>query len=417
MSIFSKPISRLGTEDLEELLKEAAVENVRLEFKLEVPGKDETLKKLSSFANTFGGFLVVGARASSADGRLQTLSGVELQDGYKQKVVQWSFDGASPPLNVEVSDPIPAPGAPDRFCYVIYTAESDLTPHFLNGRKGVYVRTDEFSARFEARLANENDVRHLLDRRKVVRERRAGLLARARKRFATFARRRYAELAAAGKTDRKEFGARLELCVCPRFPARPVCRQGDLAPLLRDNSVPWRQVGFPRLGNGIVSQHESAIILQGTQSFSIIEANIWGMLFYGTEIETETTTAPGVHLHGFIGSVLVFIRHAGRFLHALGYSGPVIVETALASVLGVDWLHFPHRNFASTLPGSELDDEVEFASATTSEALRESPDTVAMEVLREVFFSVNLPQLVDTPQKLENLVLKGYEYNCWRNSN
>jgi hypothetical protein len=64
MSIFSKPISKLGTEDLEELLKEAAVENIRLEFKLEVPGKEETLKKLSSFANTFGGFLVVGAGAS-----------------------------------------------------------------------------------------------------------------------------------------------------------------------------------------------------------------------------------------------------------------------------------------------------------------------------------------------------------------
>jgi hypothetical protein len=338
---------------------------------------------------------------------------VELQDGYKQKVVQWSFDGASPPLSVEVSDPIPAPGVTGRFCYVIYTAESDLTPHFLNGRKGVYVRTDEFSARYEARLANENEVRHLLDRRKLVRERRAGLLARARKRFATFARRRYAELAAAGETDRKEFGARIELCVCPRFPARPVCRQGDLAPLLRDNGVPWRQVGFPRLGNGIVSQHESAIILQGAESFSIVEANIWGMLFYGTEIGTETRTASGVHLHQFIGSVLVFVRHAGRLLQALGYSGPVVVETALASVLGVDWLHFPRGNVASPLPGSELDDEVEFAIATTSEALREGPDAVAMDVLREVFFSVNLPQLVDTSQKLGNLVLKGYDYNFW----
>ena len=414
MSIFSKPTSRHVTEDLEELLKDAAVENVRLEFKLEVPGKDETLKKLSSFANTFGGFLLVGAKAGSADGRLQALPGVELQDGYRQKIVQWSFDGASPPLTVEVSDPIPAPGVPDRFCYVIYTAESDLTPHFLNGRKGVYVRTDEFSARFESRLANENEIRHLLDRRMLVRQRRVGLLSRARKRFATFARRRYAELAAAGKTDRKEFGARLELCVCPRFPAVPVCSQDDLAGLLRDNCVSWRQVGFPRPSSGIVSQHESAVILQGSESFSIIEANIWGMLFYGTEIETESGTAAGVHLHQFIGSVLVFLRHAGRFLHALGYSGPVLVETALVSILGIDWLHFPHGNVASPLPGSELDDEIEFAVATTGEILREHPDAVASDVLREVFFSVNLPELVDTPQRLRGLILRGYDYNFWQ---
>ena len=65
MSIFSRPISKLTTGDLEELLRDAAAENVRLEFKLETPSKDEMLKKLSSFSNTFGGFLVVGAKASS----------------------------------------------------------------------------------------------------------------------------------------------------------------------------------------------------------------------------------------------------------------------------------------------------------------------------------------------------------------
>jgi len=41
---------------------------VRLEFKSEVPTKDEVLKKLSSFANTFGGYLVIGAKANGADG-------------------------------------------------------------------------------------------------------------------------------------------------------------------------------------------------------------------------------------------------------------------------------------------------------------------------------------------------------------
>lgn len=40
-----------------------AVENVRLEFKRDVPGRDETLKKLSSFAKTFGGQVILGAKA------------------------------------------------------------------------------------------------------------------------------------------------------------------------------------------------------------------------------------------------------------------------------------------------------------------------------------------------------------------
>lgn len=47
MSIYTTPLSRIGAADLQELMAEGAVENVRLEFESEVPNKDETLKKLS----------------------------------------------------------------------------------------------------------------------------------------------------------------------------------------------------------------------------------------------------------------------------------------------------------------------------------------------------------------------------------
>jgi len=109
MAIFAKPITQIAAADVQELLQDEAVENVRLEFKSKVPDKDETLKKLSSFANSFGGFMVIGAKANSADGRIEDLPGVDARPGYKQKVVQWCFDAISPPLIVEVSDPIPLP--------------------------------------------------------------------------------------------------------------------------------------------------------------------------------------------------------------------------------------------------------------------------------------------------------------------
>ncbi len=98
MSIYTKPVSQIVTADLQELLDAAAVENGRLEFKSEkVPRKDETLKKLSSFGNTFGGLMVVGAKAKSSDGRIEGLPGVDVEAGYKQKLVQWCFDAVSPP--------------------------------------------------------------------------------------------------------------------------------------------------------------------------------------------------------------------------------------------------------------------------------------------------------------------------------
>jgi len=128
MSIFGTPLARITTSDLQELVQEVAVENARLEFKLLIPTKDETLKKLSSFANTFGGFMVIGAKANSATGRIEYLPSVNIEAGYKQKVVRWCFDGASPPIIVQVSDPTPAPAGNAKVCYVVHMAESDTAP-------------------------------------------------------------------------------------------------------------------------------------------------------------------------------------------------------------------------------------------------------------------------------------------------
>src|SRR5260370_40148502 len=98
MSIFGKPVSAIQVQDLQKLLSERAVENVRLEFKSEIPDKDETLKKLSSFANTFGGDLVVGATASSKGGRIGDIRGGAPQSNYKPTTSRWAFERATAPL-------------------------------------------------------------------------------------------------------------------------------------------------------------------------------------------------------------------------------------------------------------------------------------------------------------------------------
>jgi len=387
VSIYTKPLSELATADLQELLDAAAVENVRLEFKAEIPNKDETLKKLSSFANTFGGYMVVGAKAQSTDGRIEALPEVDLQAGYKQKVVDWCFGGASPPLTVEVSDPIATPAADSRVCYVVYTSESDTAPHFLNGRKGVYLRTDEFSARFEARLADENELRHLLDRRKLILERRARLLRRADQRFERYALNRAQELNAnpmpGGK--KKRLGANLTLCVVPRFPSRPLAEHAALKPLIQRNTVDWHQTMFPKAYTPMISQHESVIVLQPGADFSLFEVNVWGMLFYATNLEAEAGGRVGIHLHHLAGCVLLFLSHANKMLGALGYSGSILIEVRLASILGVPWLYAP-REWPEFKEGSQLDEGAGFAIETTTAVLDEKTDKVAMEVLQYIGF-------------------------------
>src|ERR1700674_5605430 len=139
MPFYTTPISKLTEADLQELVTDNSVENLRLEFKSEVPKEDQTVKKLSSFANTYGGIIVVGAEEK--DGKITELSGVPLEPGYKQTLANWCFIKFSPPLTAEFSEPIRLTNG--QYCYVISVPESDVAPHFINGRKGVWIRTDE----------------------------------------------------------------------------------------------------------------------------------------------------------------------------------------------------------------------------------------------------------------------------------
>jgi len=423
MSIYTGPLSQIGIGDLQELMAEGATENVRLEFKSEIPNKDETLKKLSSFANTFGGFMVIGAKANSADGRIQELCGVDEQSGYKQRIIQWSFDSCSPPLVVEVSDPIPAPSGNGKVCYVVYVPESDSAPHFLNGRKGIWTRTDEFSARFPAQLANERELVHLLDRRSLIRQRRTAIIGRAASRFKGFAKTKIG-------IDETESAAFLNLCVVPRFPARPLCEQESLRTLMQPtetNWISWREVIFPNPSAPVISQHESLINLDAARGTSFIEINIWGLLFYGVRVDEHEAlllhgVQPGaaetgnraIHIFQFVGYVLLFIQHAGKMLLRMKYSGPLRVEVGLGPIRGVPWLGASAYNRGLTpLAESRLDDSINLVISTSSEKLIAKADGVSAEILKLILFAVNSSGLVDTQTKLESLIRNGYNYNCW----
>jgi len=408
MPFYTKPRSQLGVADLEELLADGAVENLRLEFKLKVPDKLDTLKKLSSFANTFGGFMVVGAEAEK-DGRIKGLPGVDVEPGYKQKVVDWCSSSASPPFYVEVSDPIPAPNSSTKVCYVVYTAESEVAPHFLNGRNGVWVRTDEFSKTVQVQLATELELRGLLDRRRLVRDRRTNLIARTKQRFNTYAKKQYTDTG--GSPTKRD--PVIEIVFVPRFPARPLCGQEELINHVRSSGFHWRSGKFPSTSSPTISQHESLLTLDPARPVSIFEVNVWGMLFYGTYMPTTNPSdVTGIHINRVIGSMLVFVVHAGKMIQALGYSGPIMLDVSLRSIIDVSWVH-AWQGYPEKVGGSRLDDEVTFNVQSTTDDLRDRPYGVLIEILRQILFSVDLAGYAGSTQNLETIVKKGYEYNGW----
>jgi hypothetical protein len=413
MPFFSKSITDLTTIDLEELLAQSAVENVRLEFKREVPGPEETLKKLSSFANTFGGYLLVGASASSSDGRLVAFPGVDRQRNFKQTIIQRCYEGIWPPIEVLVSDDIPAPNVSNKVCYVVYVPESLEAPHFLNHRKGAWVRTDEFSQRFETRLATFEELQHLMNRRALAINRREGLYERAVRRFESLAASEYAGYP--GTTG--SIGATLALGLCPLFPIRGLIEDRDLLSLVSSERVRWRQVGFPR-AQETVTQHESVLLLHPVAGFSSVEANVWGQLFYACEIEHLTgedgRQVSGIHLYAFLGHLLVFLEHARVIYRKIGYTGPLLVRTQLKSVRGKPFIYFPYGNTPEIGPASRIDDDISLDYELPASRLDAERDAVAGDLLRVLFFSLNWPQQAADPSLVSDLIAKAGYYNSWR---
>jgi hypothetical protein len=147
--------------------------------------------------------------------------------------------------------------------------------------------------------------------------------------------------------------------------------------------------------------------------FSLFEANIWGMAFYGTQIDVNEHGSTGIHTYHFAGYILAALRHSAHLLTLVGYRGPLTVEVSLASILGVPWLTAPHGYLRSG-PASELDDDVTFSITTSTDEMCADSSDLTRAVLRSAFYAVNLAELVDTEAKLEGLRHQAYRYNYWR---
>lgn len=203
------------------------------------------------------------------------------------------------------------------------------------------------------------------------------------------------------------------LTLVPRYPAILACEHAALLKLLGQTTVRWRGTGFPSALGGIISQHESAIALGPCGRLSLLEANTWGMLSYATSIAERGARFEGIHVNQFLGYILVFLEHAAAIMHAQGFAAPRRIDLALQGVRGVPWVQFP-RGFAETGAHSVLDDAVAISITTTTDDLSKGRDQLARELIRYVFFAINWPGTADDAQKLDNLVLAGYQFNGWQ---
>lgn len=75
---FDKPIDALVEQDLQALITRGVAEGLYVEYKREFPGNDKIGQSVASFANTYGGWYMVGVEADKQTNGAQALVGIDL---------------------------------------------------------------------------------------------------------------------------------------------------------------------------------------------------------------------------------------------------------------------------------------------------------------------------------------------------
>lgn len=390
MSFFTTPVKQLAAKDLEELVLMRAQENLQLEFKREQADRDEHLKKVSSFANTLGGRIVYGIEQDK-ESRATRLAGVDRDDAFESQLTSWCAHYLDELLVPEVSGAITLPGT-SRVAYVVDVQESELAPHFIRGRRGCYIRTNEGSLRFDAKLAEQGELRALLNRREEVRARAAALKKRSEER----AEKRLGILRETLNTwaPWAPFTFRAAL----RFPRKPLVLSSALASLVEASRYDFAANPFPRTAAGVRSHAESLIYLKPRHELlNLLEVTTFGSVSYTdfmqADAKLEHNDAPGaaplkfsiVPIARALGAAHLGAKFASRFLEKTHARGTLILTLSLKDLKGIG-CSSRLRTWLPAVP--YLDESIEVSSECSCDTFIADWKSRLHELWRDLYFAL-----------------------------
>lgn len=233
-SMFATPTDALTFEQVQSFCQALPRENVTLDYKLDFPKRLD--KTIAAFANTCGGYILIGVDETVTGEPVLPIGGVPLVGGLRERVVATALDAIFPPVSPEVKVvEFKSPGAtsPDRAVVVVRVHESDNSAHAVDGGKTVYLRVDNISDHF-IRQATIPEVEWLLNKRQRSLELKERLLSEARKRAANY----LVTYRTARHLSTAEPRGKYVLWTIPTFPRSELASPGTLLELSRKKG--WR---------------------------------------------------------------------------------------------------------------------------------------------------------------------------------
>lgn len=141
VNFFGKPVEMLEMEDLDTLVRNEIPEGLYIEYKEDFP--NNLAKIVASFANTFGGWILIGVDARNPHNLPLSFPGIDLSGGPKERFRHICRDGINP-VPLFTSKIVELPESPGRGVLVARIEESSYPPHITRDGR-IYRRNSEGS--------------------------------------------------------------------------------------------------------------------------------------------------------------------------------------------------------------------------------------------------------------------------------
>ncbi|RKX19350.1 MAG: hypothetical protein DRP51_07565, partial [Candidatus Zixiibacteriota bacterium] len=218
MDIFRKKFKDITYEDVEDLVANKFEENEILEYKQEFNPKDFD-KLISSFANTYGGIIIIGVKEKKGTSQPEKIVNVTYTD-LENAIDSICWRKIGPPVSCDRKY-LQKPNGRTKI-FVIKVYESDLTPHTVENGTAVYYRAK--AQKYSVDNYKKADLDHidwLKNRRQKFDDLREELIRRNQERVDTIF------------GDSKKNTAYSECIVLPKYPRNTLLDERELLESIR----------------------------------------------------------------------------------------------------------------------------------------------------------------------------------------
>jgi hypothetical protein len=385
--MFSIPIDSLTFEQVSSFCQLRPREGLILDYKLDFPRRLD--KTIASFANTYGGHVLIGVDETATGEPVLPVAGVPLQAGLRERVVATALGAIYPPVYPEVKViEFQSSGAmsPDRALIVIRVHESDSSAHAVDGGKSVYLRVDNISDHF-TRQATVEEIEWLLNKRQKPLRLKERLLSEARRRASNYlvAYRTQARLSTA------EPRGKYILWTVPAFPRSELASPAQLLQLSRTWRLRVANFDFPVGQAGPIAdgvRHP----LSPVRNYLYTEVNRFGLIYTEIGFTGEGEAFTEAIVSSLVASLTVAsLRFAVGLYEALGFFGLMDFHLDVSPTLN-RYLYVPGR-----FGGGEhladfrtLENTISLGFTSSVKEVRESLIDRAKQCYREFFWAFGI---------------------------